>query len=74
MFSTFVFSFLVFECNLVFIEVGSCAKLNVLSQLIVFLVLFYASLQLVYFQLVYFNIFMLIGNSLTNIQVLLVVF
>ena len=43
----FVFSFLLFECNL-FLGVGSCAKFYVLSQLIVIPIFFYPCLQLVY--------------------------
>ena len=66
MFIIFVFSFLVIECNLVLFGVGTCAKFLVLSQLIVFLVLFYPCFISILFQLVYFVI--------TNIEVLLVVF
>ena len=36
----FVFSLLVYECNL-FFGVGNCAKFYVLSQLIIILVMFY---------------------------------
>ena len=68
MFNLLYLAFLCLNATLFFGR-GCCAKFHVLSQLTLFLVLFYPSLQLVYFV-----IFMFIANSLTSIHVLLVVF
>ena len=55
-----------------FLGVNSCAKFHVLSQLIVFLDLFYMCLQLVYFSL-YILLSPCLLVILTSIQMLLVV-
>jgi hypothetical protein len=47
----FLIYYFVSEFNLVFARVSNCAKFHVLSQLIIILVLFYAYLRLVYFNL-----------------------
>ena len=75
--NVFYFMYLVFlylNATLFFFESRSCAKFHVFSQLIVLLVLLYRCLQLVYFNFMYFVISMFIGNPLTSIQVLLIVF
>jgi hypothetical protein len=59
MIMAFVFSFLVFECNLNLFGIGSCAKLFVLSQVIEIFVLFYMCLQLLYV-----NLYILLSSCL----------